>query len=116
MKMKEVIEQVKKQLRSVLLSDDWNQAIAYVQVALALLESAEVEQTAIAKQAESYSVSLPKEILPSGPIPEDPLVLASRKLMLCFPEEIPADQESLNFNIPAYIVEELRQALGKEKA
>lgn len=45
MKMKEVIEQVKKQLRGALLSGDWNQAVAYVRVAFAILESTEAEQT-----------------------------------------------------------------------
>lgn len=74
-------------------------------------EDARQQETAIAKQAESYSVSLPKEILPPGPIPENPLVLAARQLLMCFPDEIPTGQKSLNFNIPAYIVEELRQAL-----
>lgn len=68
-------------------------------------------RTAIAKQAEPYSVSLPKEIMPPGPVPEDPLVLAARQLLMCFPEEIPTGQKSLKFNIPAYIVKELRQAL-----
>jgi uncharacterized small protein (DUF1192 family) len=38
------IDEAKKQLRSALLSGDWNQAIAHVKVALALLESGKAEQ------------------------------------------------------------------------
>lgn len=35
---------------------------------------------------------------------------AARKLLQCFPETIPSSQEELSFNIPAYIVRELRAA------
>jgi len=37
-----------------------------------------------------------------------------RKIVLCFPDKIPDDQEELSFNIPAIIIEEAKQVL-KEK-
>jgi hypothetical protein len=35
----------------------------------------------------------------------------ARKVLLCFSEEIPKDQEELTFNIPAYIIKELRDKI-----
>ena len=38
----------------------------------------------------------------------------AKKVAQTFPEKIPANQETVEFNVPAYIIEELRQTL-KEK-
>jgi hypothetical protein len=35
----------------------------------------------------------------------------AKKLVLCFPEDIPEGEEEVSFNIPAYIVRDLRQEL-----
>lgn len=37
---------------------------------------------------------------------------AAKKTALCFPSVIPKGQERVSFNIPAYVIEELNQALG----
>lgn len=39
------------------------------------------------------------------------LVAASKKMLLCFPEYIPEGQEEVSFDIPAYVIEELRKAV-----
>ena len=40
----------------------------------------------------------------------------ARKVVLCFPEIIPEGQEETKFNIPAYIIEELRNEIkGKDQ-
>ena len=48
-------------------------------------------------QAENEKLKILKEI--------------ANKVVLCFPDIIPADQEEVSFNIPAYIIEELKQNL-----
>jgi len=40
-----------------------------------------------------------------------PLLSAAKKVAQCFPDKIPKGKEVLEFNIPAYIIEELRGAL-----
>jgi len=41
---------------------------------------------------------------------------AIHKVLLCFPAEIPEGAERQVFSIPAYIIEELREDLGKENS
>ena len=38
----------------------------------------------------------------------DELRAVVEKIALCFPDKIPAGSESVEFNIPAYIIEELK--------
>jgi len=43
------------------------------------------------------------------------LMGVSKKVLLAFPDVIPADKEQIEFNIPAYIIEELRVAVAAAK-
>ncbi len=38
------------------------------------------------------------------------IIKAAKKLLSCFPEVIPEGQDTVEFNMPGYVVEELRQA------
>ena len=38
----------------------------------------------------------------------------AKKLLLCFPDKIPEGQETVRFDIPVYIVEELKQILNPQ--
>lgn len=40
---------------------------------------------------------------------------ATNKVVLCFPDKIPAGQKEVAFNIPAYVIEELKQAVLRKK-
>ena len=44
---------------------------------------------------------------------ESNLHQVAKKVLSCFPETIPDGQENVEFDIPAYIIEELREALKK---
>ena len=39
------------------------------------------------------------------------IVTAATKVALCFPDKIPEGQEEIQFNIPAYIIEQMKQTL-----
>ena len=55
-----------------------------------------------------------KSIIKQGQIAYEQLKGLAQKIVLCFPDMIPEDQEEIAFNIPAYVVEELREALRPE--
>lgn len=39
---------------------------------------------------------------------------ASKKVVMCFPDKIPRGQDKVPFNIPAYVIVELKEALALE--
>lgn len=54
-----------------------------------------------------------KSIIKQGQVAYEQLRGLAQKIVLCFPDIIPEGQEEVAFNIPAYIVEELKQTLKK---